>query len=77
LSFPKEIASKAIEKTYYPNQTIKMCENGTVLVSFRSNDLYEVFDWVLGQGHKVKVQNPPELVEMVKNEVQKIGQYYA
>ena len=76
LSFPKEVASEAIEKTYYHNQIIELCKDGTVLVTFRSTQLYEVFNWVLEQGSKVKVLNPPELVAMVKREVQKVGQYY-
>jgi len=76
LSFPKEIASEAIEKTYYHNQQIKQCEDGTVLVSFRSTQLYGVFYWVLSQGQRVKVLNPPELINMIKKEVQKVVQYY-
>jgi len=76
LSFPKDIASEAIEKTYYHNQHIKLCEDGTVYVSFRSTQLHEVFHWVLYEGHKVKVINPPELVNMIKREAQRIVQYY-
>ena len=76
LSFPKEIAEEAIEKTYYHNQMIKLCEDGTVFVSFRSTQLHGVFHWVLSQGHKVKVINPPELVKMIKREAQKVVQYY-
>jgi len=76
LSFPKEIASEAIEKTYYHNQQIKLCEDGTVYVSFRSTQLHAVFDWVLRQGHRVKVLNPPELVRMIRREAQQVVQYY-
>ena len=75
-SFPKDIASEAIEKTYYHNQQIKLCDDGTVLVSFKSTQLHGVFYWVLSQGHKVKVINPPELVSMIKREAQKVVQYY-
>jgi predicted DNA-binding transcriptional regulator YafY len=76
LSFPKEVASEAIEKTYYHNQHTKLCEDGTVYVSFRSTQLHGVFYWVLSEGHKVKVLNPPELVNMIKREAQRIVQYY-
>ena len=76
LSFPKEIADSAIEKTYYHNQFIKKCDDGTVFVSFRSTQLYGVFYWVLSEGHRVKVLNPPELVRMIKREAQKVAQYY-
>ncbi len=76
LSFPRNFASEAIEKTYYHNQQIKLCEDGTVYVSFRSTQLHGVFYWILSQGQKVKVLNPPELVNMIKKEVQKVVKYY-
>jgi len=76
LSFPKEVASEAIEKTYYHNQHIKLCEDGTVYVSFDTTLLQEMYKWVLGEGHNVKVLNPPELVNMLKMEVQKLVKYY-
>jgi len=76
LSFPREIASDAIEKTYYHNQHIKLCDDGTVYVSFRSTQLHGIFNWVLSEGHKVKVLNPPELVNMIKKEAQRVVRYY-
>jgi predicted DNA-binding transcriptional regulator YafY len=76
LSIHKDIASWAIEYTYYHNQKIKLCDDGTVFVQFRSTRLHEVFRWVLEQGYRVKVLNPPELMTMIKKEVQKVGKYY-
>jgi predicted DNA-binding transcriptional regulator YafY len=77
LSFHKDVASYAIEQTYYHNQEIKLCEDGTVFLRFRSTRLHEVYHWVLGGGYKVKVLNPPELLAMIKKEIKKIGEYYA
>jgi predicted DNA-binding transcriptional regulator YafY len=37
----------------------------------------EVLRWVLGQGHTVKVLNPPELAEMVKDEAERVRGMYA
>jgi predicted DNA-binding transcriptional regulator YafY len=76
LSFHKEIASYAIEQTYYHNQEIKLCEDGTVFLRFRSTRLLEVYHWVLAGGYRVKVINPPELLTMIKREIKKIGEYY-
>jgi predicted DNA-binding transcriptional regulator YafY len=76
LQFHKDVATYALEQTYYHNQKIKLCDDGTVLVQFRSTRLYEIFHWVLEQGYKVKVLNPPELITMIKREIQKIEQYY-
>jgi proteasome accessory factor B len=75
-SFPKEVASEAIKKDYYVNQHIELREDGTVYVSFKSTQIHEIFNWVLGQGRKVKVLNPPELVNMIKREAQRVVQYY-
>jgi predicted DNA-binding transcriptional regulator YafY len=36
----------------------------------------EVLRWALGQGHTVKVLNPPELVAMVREEVEKMRGMY-
>ena len=76
LSFPKEIAEEARKRTYHFNETIELREDGTLFVSFRTSLLNDVFDWVLKQGHKVKVLNPPELISLIKREAQKIASYY-
>ena len=76
LSFHKDIASEAIEKTYHHNQSVELKKDGTVFVSFRTTELYDVFRWVLGQGSRVKVVNPPELIAMMRKEVLRIYQYY-
>jgi len=76
LSFPKEVSGEAINRTYHFNETIELREDGTLFVSFRTTQLYDVFSWVLKQGHKVKVLNPPELVSLIKREAQKIASYY-
>jgi len=76
LLFIKEYASEAIEKTYYHNQIIEHKKDGSVFVTFRSTQLHEVFHWVLGQGHKVKVLNPPELVNLIILELNHLTKYY-
>ena len=76
LSFHKDIASEALNRIYYHNQTIEQRKDGTVHVKFKTSQLQEVFRWVLGQGYKVKVLNPPELVSMMKTEMSKVRQYY-
>ena len=76
LSFHKNNASEAINRVYYHNQTIEQRKDGTVHVKFRTSRLQDVYHWVLGQGYKVKVLNPPELVSMMKTEILKMRQYY-
>ena len=76
LSFSKVVAPVAVEYTYAKNQTVGILDDGTVFVSFRSTELYEIFHWILHLGRNVKVLNPPELKEMMKIEIQKVLKYY-
>jgi predicted DNA-binding transcriptional regulator YafY len=45
-------------------------------VKFTTTQIPEVLRWVLGQGHTVKALGPPELVEKVKDECQKVKAMY-
>jgi predicted DNA-binding transcriptional regulator YafY len=72
----KDIALYAIEQTYCHNQKISLMEDGSIFLSFRSTQLMEVFRWVLGQGYRVKALNPPELIILLKKEIQRVEQYY-
>ena len=64
-----EIGTFALERSWNKNQKIEQREDGTVWVSFETTQLPEVKRWVLGQGKTVKVFNPPELMEQVRDEV--------
>jgi predicted DNA-binding transcriptional regulator YafY len=71
-----EIGTFAIDHKWHENQKIKENRDGSVRVSFYTTQIPEVLRWVLGQGHTVKVINPPELIEMVKSEAKKIIKVY-
>jgi predicted DNA-binding transcriptional regulator YafY len=47
-----------------------------VYLSFTSNQIQETLHWVLGFGSDIKVINPPELVEKVKEETKNILKKY-
>jgi len=46
------------------------------LLKFKSNQKQQVLSWVLSFGKAVKVLNPPELIEKVKEEIKKISKLY-
>jgi proteasome accessory factor B len=46
------------------------------LLKFKSNQKQQVLSWVLSFGNAVKVVNPPELVEKVKDEINKVMEKY-
>ena len=64
-----EIGTFALERSWNKNQKIEQREDGSVWVSFETTQLPEVKRWVLGQGKTVKVLNPPELIEQIREEV--------
>jgi len=76
LSIDNEIGTYALERQWHDTQTVEQREDGSVYVKFTTTQMPEVLRWVLGQGHTVRVLNPPELIDMVKAEVEKVRGMY-
>ncbi|MBR5867524.1 MAG: WYL domain-containing protein, partial [Spirochaetaceae bacterium] len=57
-------------------QEIVQNEDGSVFLSFLSNQMQETLHWVLSFGTSVKVLNPPEFVEKVRLETEKMALMY-
>jgi predicted DNA-binding transcriptional regulator YafY len=72
----REVGTYALDRQWHNTQMIQENEDGSVQVKFTTTQIPEVLRWVLGQGHTVKVLNPPELAEMVKKEVEKVRGMY-
>jgi predicted DNA-binding transcriptional regulator YafY len=77
LLIANEIGTFALERRWHDTQKVEQCKDGSVYVKFTTTQIPEVLRWVLGQGHTVKVLNPPELFGMVKDEVEKMRGMYA
>jgi predicted DNA-binding transcriptional regulator YafY len=76
LLFDKEIGTYALDRQWHSTQSVEQREDGSVCVKFTTTQMPEVFRWVLGQGHTVKVLGPGELVEMVKGESERVRRMY-
>ena len=72
-----EIGTYAFERQWHETQKVEQREDGSVYVKFTTTQMPEVLRWVLGQGHTVKILNPPELIGMVKDETEKVRGMYA
>ena len=72
LLFDKSINTYILERTWHATQTISQNDDGSVNLSFMTNQIQETLHWVLSLGGSVKVINPPKLAEMVKTEAEKI-----
>ncbi len=76
LLFDKSINTYILERTWHKNQECHQNEDGSVYLSFESNQLQETLYWVLHFGSSVQVLNPPELKEMIKKELNLMKKFY-
>lgn len=72
-------AAPYIFETDWPKNYIlpeSLSEGESLTMKFKSNNLIEVTKWVLSFGENAKVINPPELLQTIKEKLQKaINQY--
>jgi predicted DNA-binding transcriptional regulator YafY len=64
------------ERTWHPAQVIKEKGEGSVVLSFPTNSLFEVKRWVLSWGGDARVLSPKTLADQVRDELtQAAGRY--
>ena len=68
LLFSPKINTYILERTWHADQECHQNEDGSVYLSFWSNQLQETLFWILRFGSDVTVLNPPELRERVMEE---------
>ena len=73
LTFDKSVNTYILERTWHKNQKCKQNPDGSVYLSFETNQMQETLYWVLHFGAAVTVLNPPELKEMYKEEIKKMA----
>ena len=76
LIFDKEIATYATNRIWHSDQTLEEREDGSVYLKFKTTQKKELLRFILGQGHTVKVLGPEDLVEEVKEELQRTEMMY-
>lgn len=76
LLFDEKINTYILERSWHPTQHLRHNKDGSVYLSFKTNQLPEALHWVMSFGSAVTVLNPPELVKAVKAEVRKMGKLY-
>ncbi|MCQ2592815.1 MAG: transcriptional regulator [Treponema sp.] len=73
LLFNSNINTYILERTWHSTQSCHQNEDGSVYLSFMTNQIQETLHWVLSFGSSVKIINPPELVELYKSEINAIS----
>ena len=65
IGFTCEAAALVTETTWHHTQKVHQHKDGTASLTFQVDGLEEILWWVLGWSGRVRVINPPELREMV------------
>lgn len=72
IEFSPELKSYVTEREWRKDQVMKTRRDGSVYLSFKTNQMNKVCSWILSFGGGAKILNPPELREQVKAAAKKI-----
>ena len=76
LEFVKGLKTYVMERTWHKGQTIKENKDGSVYLSFETNQLGQTASWIMSFTGGAKVLNPPELRVLVKEAAARILKQY-
>ncbi|MCR4630898.1 MAG: WYL domain-containing protein [Treponema sp.] len=72
IEFVKGLKTYVMERTWHKGQTLKENKDGSVYLSFETNQLGQVVAWVMSFTGGAKVLNPPELKKRVADAAREI-----
>ena len=76
LLFSASVSVFAEEHIWNEEQTVLVHEDKSVEVSFKTTQFEEIKRFVLGQGASVRVLEPPELAQSVREEIEEMRSLY-
>ena len=76
IEFSKGLKTYVMERTWHKGQTIKENKDGSVYLSFETNQLGQTASWIMSFTGGAKVLNPPELRVLVKEAAARILKQY-
>ena len=65
IQFEKGLKTYVMERTWHKGQTLRQNKDGSVYLSFETNQLMQTASWIMSFSGGAKALNPPELKEMV------------
>jgi predicted DNA-binding transcriptional regulator YafY len=74
--FNAETAPYVKEREWHWTQVVEEHDDGSMELTLRANHLLEISRWILSWGGGATVLEPPELVEMVADEVRRMSGVY-
>ncbi len=70
IEFTPDQAPYIKEREWHPTQAITENEDGSIVLSLKTNDLYELTRWILAWGPGARVLAPKELRDQVRTELE-------
>lgn len=64
------------ERTWHESQRIKAARDGSITVQLELGSLEEIQRWILSWGRHVRVLEPKELAERVRDEARAVTEMY-
>jgi predicted DNA-binding transcriptional regulator YafY len=64
------------EKVWVKNQVITEMKDGSIIFKAKMRGLTEIKTWILGMGASVIVLEPDEIVDEIRNEIEKMRNFY-
>jgi predicted DNA-binding transcriptional regulator YafY len=77
LRFDGTLAPLIRERVHHPSQKLTMLPDGSLRMDLDVCNDWWLHNWILGHGHLVTVEAPPELVEQIVNELDQARHHYA
>lgn len=76
LKFSPILQNYVLERKFHPSEEKKILEDGSVFVSFKTNQFTQIINWLMTFGKSVEVINPPELIDGIKKQAKEITELY-
>jgi len=71
-----EIMTLMSETVWHPSQVLEKQKDGSMIMTMKVSDTYELLSWILGWGEKIEVLSPPEIREAVIETAEAVRELY-
>jgi len=76
LKFVPEVSRLMEETIWHPSQVVEKQRDGSLIMTLKVTDTYELLSWILGWGEKMEVLEPPEIREAIIETAEAVRQMY-
>jgi predicted DNA-binding transcriptional regulator YafY len=77
IQFDREVARYVSEHKWHASQKLTINKDGSITANFELSDYQEIMRWVMSFGSSAKAIEPPELVDAIRQDVEKMTDVYS